>query len=1143
MHAANWDVSGSGCNISLKNKVKRLVTFLVDMTTHHSMCLPFREIAKTPIINNNVEVYFDVINIRVHPKTAAIDAYQLQMELKQLTDLHKYYQSNDAPAHLRGMIVTPIAILCAASNVTGVMSDVKRLTTIVHSNRGYACWDFAAVAGHAKIDMNPVDNVWAKIDVAFFSPHKLLGGPQTPGILIIKKQMLNNRVPAHVGGGTVFYVTDNTQTYIMNHEDREEAGTPEIIGSIRAGLVYHIHSMLIPKIPTNEYAMAEYVLREWSRNPMIEILGPLYFEDPTQGQRNFEECRVGIISFNVLYGTRNADVSEPLYLHYMFVVALLNDMFGIQSRGGCACAGPYAQFLQGLPGDVARDIEEVIITTGHESLRPGFVRAGVHFTMNWDEVELLTRAVVWVAEIGWQLLPYYAFSPDTGTFEHRFFSSKKNRSYLSELNFVKEPTGQRLRLQDCANIEMPVEEPKLMTKDPKKMFGAVALPGMGGLMRDELAKKLNQRKSDVKEKPKVLEKAHVPDASSAVSDELAEKFLLLKKPKKDIKPKKDPEPKKDIKKDPEPQKKPEPKKDPEPVNAAPSVPSAPKPTGAGLVMDSLRNKIEKRAADISAAKPAEDIVKEPIKVHTPPTSQGQGSEVVDIPDGSSERQDSADAETSRGDPPATPSGHPKTDRTLTATLPVSGTTKQTDQHTDHPMWPLVSNTPPESTDELFSEADQYAEYACKNAKRLENDMTERFNPDCGKFLWFAVPWDVLHSLKQDQTGSKRLIANPINVFLPSKAKGTPERVPHAPFSVWTFPYENTADIRSAGLDEMPLEKPALPLPTGDDAVSYSIRRRYDFMMLQDAADWQFVEQPTSAAAALIQDSPNAPGDHLENNTHEETTANDRRQLSTDKVSIDSGDEDVVLMDEASDKKPLAIPKDIRKMVGNAIRDFDMIKGGDQILVAVSGGKDSLTMLHVLREVLRRSPVKFSIAAATVDPQSDDYNPEPLKAYMESIGVKYHFLSQPIMELARQKQPKSIYAFCSRMREGMLYSCMRENGYNVLALGQHADDICETYKMSLSNDGSNGTMKANNVVRDGDLRVIRPLVLTREKVLGQFAADNRLPVIRDNCPACFRERRDGKVLQELENADTFETILKVAAPLMSVQSVNIHDGDE
>eukprot|EP00914_Ancora_sagittata_P009331 GHVO01017869.1.p1 GENE.GHVO01017869.1~~GHVO01017869.1.p1 ORF type:complete len:1251 (+),score=221.26 GHVO01017869.1:342-3755(+) len=1127
MHAANWDVSGSGCNISLKNKVKRLVTFLVDMTTHHSMCLPFREIAKTPIINNNVEVYFDVINIRVHPKTAAIDAYQLQMELKQLTDLHKYYQSNDAPAHLRGMIVTPIAILCAASNVTGVMSDVKRLTTIVHSNRGYACWDFAAVAGHTRIDMNPVDNVWAKIDVGFFSPHTLLGGAQTPGMLIIKKQMLNNTIPAHVG--------DSTQTSIMNHEDREEAGTPEIIGSIRAGLVYHIHSMLIPKIPTNEYAMAEYVLREWSRNPMIEILGPLYFEDPTQGQRNFEECRVGIISFNVLYGTRNADVSEPLYLHYMFVVALLNDMFGIQSRGGCACAGPYAQFLQGLPGDVARDIEEVIITTGHESLRPGFVRAGVHFTMNWDEVELLTRAVVWVAEIGWQLLPYYAFSPDTGTFEHRFFSSKKNRSYLSELNFVKEPTGQRLRLQDCANIEMPVEEPKLMTKDPKKMFGAVALPGMGGLMRDELAKKLNQRKSDVKEKPKVLEKAHVPDASSAVSDELAEKFLLLKKPKKDIKPKKDPEPKKDIKKDPEPQKKPEPKKDPEPVNAAPSVPSAPKPTGAGLVMDSLRNKIEKRAADISAAKPAEDIVKEPIKVHTPPTSQGQGSEVVDIPDGSSERQDSADAETSRGDPPATPSGHPKTDRTLTATLPVSGTTKQTDQHTDHPMWPLVSNTPPESTDELFSEADQYAEYACKNAKRLENDMTERFNPDCGKFLWFAVPWDVLHSLKQDPTGSKRLIANPINVFLPSKAKGTPERVPHAPFSVWTFPHEYTAKIRSAALDEMPLEKPALPLPTGDDPVSYSIRRRYDFMMLQDAAEpaagWQFVEQATSTA-----DDEHNPLDHMSHNEFNQ---------HEDNVSIDSGDEDVVRMDEAINKKLLTIPKDIRKMVGNAIRDFDMIKGGDQILVAVSGGKDSLTMLHVLREVLRRSPVKFSIAAATVDPQSDDYNPEPLKAYMESIGVKYHFLSQPIMELARQKQPKSICSFCSRMRRGILYSCMRENGYNVLALGQHADDTCESYMMSVYNNGKARTMNANYVVRAGDLRVIRPLVLTREKLLAQFAADNRLPVIRDNCPACFQEPQERRRVknqlsqQELENRHIFGNILKAAITSMSNQS----DDDE
>jgi hypothetical protein len=136
------------------------------------------------------------------------------------------------------------------------------------------------------------------------------------------------------------------------------------------------------------------------------------------------------------------------------------------------------------------------------------------------------------------------------------------------------------------------------------------------------------------------------------------------------------------------------------------------------------------------------------------------------------------------------------------------------------------------------------------------------------------------------------------------------------------------------------------------------------------------------------------------------------------------------------------PGTLRSLVGDAVREFKMIGEGAKVLVGVSDGKDSMTMLHVLLELQRRSPLKFDIAAATVDPQTPEYDPSALVCYTSHLGVRYHMLSKPIIEMAKTcmdvKRP-SLYSFCSRMKHGMLYSCMREHGYTCLALGQHLDD--------------------------------------------------------------------------------------------------------
>jgi len=185
-----------------------------------------------------------------------------------------------------------------------------------------------------------------------------------------------------------------------------------------------------------------------------------------------------------------------------------------------------------------------------------------------------------------------------------------------------------------------------------------------------------------------------------------------------------------------------------------------------------------------------------------------------------------------------------------------------------------------------------------------------------------------------------------------------------------------------------------------------------------------------------------------------------------------------------------------------------------------------------------APIKFDLAAVTVDPQVYEYNPKPLVPYMEQIMVPFFLESDAIVERASTcMQKNSICAFCSRMKRGMIYNCARREGYNVIAMGQHLDDLAESFVMSAFHNGSLRTMKANYTIDKGDLRVIRPLVYCREQFFKDFAEKTNLPVITDNCPACFsapKERHRVKLmLAQQENLfpNLFQSILKTIEPLM------------
>ncbi len=234
------------------------------------------------------------------------------------------------------------------------------------------------------------------------------------------------------------------------------------------------------------------------------------------------------------------------------------------------------------------------------------------------------------------------------------------------------------------------------------------------------------------------------------------------------------------------------------------------------------------------------------------------------------------------------------------------------------------------------------------------------------------------------------------------------------------------------------------------------------------------------------------------------------------------------------------PKSIMRPVGRAIADFDMIRQGDRILLGLSGGKDSLTLLQVLFNLQRYAPVKFELGAVTVDPMVEGFDPSTLQPHLTGLGVPWFCQHEPILDRALGHMEGDSYcSWCARMKRGVMYATARRERYNVLALAQHLDDLAESFLLSAFHGGQLKTMKAHYRIEAGDLRVIRPLVYVRERQARDYAERAALPVIRDNCPACFHtptQRAHMKNLlarEEVANPRLFKTLLAAITPLLSI----------
>ena len=235
---------------------------------------------------------------------------------------------------------------------------------------------------------------------------------------------------------------------------------------------------------------------------------------------------------------------------------------------------------------------------------------------------------------------------------------------------------------------------------------------------------------------------------------------------------------------------------------------------------------------------------------------------------------------------------------------------------------------------------------------------------------------------------------------------------------------------------------------------------------------------------------------------------------------------------------IKIPKLLVKPVGRAIADFSMIRDGDRVLLAVSGGKDSLSLFHILRHFQRHAPINFDLGVVTIDPEVEGFEPQALESFFQRFETPYFFEEFPIMEQAKQSMKGDSYcSFCARIKRGLMYQVARRENYNVLALGQHLDDLAESLMMSMCHNGKIQTMKAHYVNDAKDIRIIRPLVYVRERQLASFAQEVKLPVIADSCPACFSmptEREHFKqwlLSEEQRTPNLYKNLLSAMKPML------------
>ncbi|RZF37598.1 hypothetical protein LSTR_LSTR003163 [Laodelphax striatellus] len=1090
-----------------------------------------------------------------------------------------------------------------------ILADDVATTLLLHQYNALAFWTMQLQVGitlgvHRTLrttDMNPIlpgmDEKSVHKDAIFFLVTNLSGCPN-PGVLVSKKGLFKNPVPNGCGGGTVFFV--------------------------------------------------RLVLSHLRNIPEVLVLG----------NSSPHSRRLAVFSFLVRH-------PRGTFLHHNFVCAVLNDVFGVQARGGCACAGPYAQDLMGIDHDLAAEYEDVLMEdsrldrrqlrrkeehSAFEMLRPGFTRISLPYFMSDAEVTYVLEAVKMVATEGWKLLPQYLLNPETGEWRHHTNSVFKDRKWLGSIRYVDGkmsvherrisgvaacPADHNDCLHTARNIfnkarkmaqRYPLADQCVMFDERTSPLRWFMLPSEA---QDLLLGNAAKVRTDVPFMPREYHGSRGGVSPPTTPTHCASPFARHNSLSAlDIKARRTRE-RLDS-------------QSPVTLHPSGSSPQIQFNGGSGLMMrercyslDSNNKLPLATKTSASSAAPGSPLALLPFSGRqrqrqiscgsqtdlsqsgnegdtesrgtSPPTSMSENAEQIQVylkevtkelateikseirevinkvEDVLSESADSLETNGSMeagkrysvdfnaqpvlpmqnqsyqpgsytvyGSPggnqfyqPMVAIPNQVTYQQLTTTSSLPTFTMGQQQQQQQQQGPTLMHT--NSNDSVSLMSDHVAEYLAELTSEVVSDLKSELKSEFREMV-SAVDGLIspdARSSSVSENGDGDSVAN-------SGGAKNGKCCSHSVKRNGSMDGGSVQVGTNGGANAMEGLKVISENISGEELLKYGHptlkdmrRSTMNSISSQDSG----INMNYHGDRDRDRDSSVSPSDSSQRSG--DMSHKSRRQEATTCVATsgkgDYEDETGGISFEAKTKSNKKLqwhcpPKNIWKPTTEAIKEFGMVEDGDRVLVCLSGGKDSLSLLHTLHQYqyyAQSKGVRFQLGAATVDPGSTAYDPRPLVPYMSALGVHYLYEEQSILEQASAApECKSICSFCSRMKRGRLYATARAHGYNVLALGQHLDDLAESFLMSTFHNGRLRSMKAHYLIREQDLRVIRPFVYVREKSLRQFAESRKLPVIPENCPACFeapKERHRTKQLlaqQEILFPKLFLSLRAALKPLIS-----------
>ncbi|KAH1020042.1 hypothetical protein HUJ04_009771 [Dendroctonus ponderosae] len=1114
-------------------------------------------------------VLFQIVRI-AETKDGFLDLTQLEYQLK----LH---QNCDRQL---------IGSFSLASSVTGILYDDVACTILLHQYGALSFWDYNIGAPNVYIDMNPsvqgvADNNLANKDAIYFSGHKFVGGVQTPGILIAKKQIFR-RVNACEPDG--FFASNETE---KGFELQEEGNCAAVVESIRFGLIMQLkETVLATNIQQRQEKINKQMLQHIRTIPEIILLG--------NTSPNLK--RLSVFSFLVRH-------PRGTFLHHNFVCAVLNDVFGIQARAGCPCSGAYAQELLGIDEILADQYENIILEDRRlsslnlgvdnstlELLRPGFTRISLPYFVNDAELAFVMEAVKMVATEGWKLLPQYIVDLETAEWRHHTNAVQRGRKWLSSIRYVEGkmtmierrisgpgvfPQSHSECLQTARNLFNRAR--KTAIRLPYHDQG-ISFDGRGEKLRwfmlqNEAQVLLTSNAQTVKQKvpfdpgfymtARKTEKhtEEIPHNSTTIPQSHNLPNSGGGSPRHYSLPSLD---------------------DPKVLTCSSPVPYFLQDVN-GLYYPQISQQTVNFAVGESVNSANLHLQQQNFARDrcfsldhpnvSPPVLSPRDSLGTRVSLGMSafrQRQLSCSSQTdfhsSDSDANLSPTHSLNMLSTSSFDLPrccqmgraspvpdlqtyVTEMTKELATNIKSEIREVISkvedvleNTDSDRDNSFFYErngsgsedgrsdsisANEVAEYLEKISIEMANEVKSEIRDVVSAVDVFITPESNHFSYSRSNHCGEPRISPPrreenVCSNTPGSSSDTINNLitAHKPGDGGVSPRKEAPEGKNR----------TLPISTVTSVSS------------QDSGiNLSFHEQDQSMAGQFKARS------NFDSRGHRKSESEIRfstLQMKRSTIQRDLSDDPNTLENMAA-RKWSCPEKNLWSPVIQAITEYKMIKDGDKVMVCLSGGKDSLSLLHTLLQYqshAQKEGVLFSIGAITVDPDSSGCDPCTLIPHLKSLGVHYIIDDKkcdPGYKTEKCEEAKdNLSSFCTAALRHRLYSAAKSSEYNVLAIGQHLDDVCENFLLSVFHLGKMRTMRAHYYIKEHDLRVFRPLVYVREKAVRQFASNENLPISTDPAnPNLLKERQRMKQLltqQEILFPNLFLSLKNALHPLIGFQ---------